>query len=41
MKILSEKFDVYSVVKPGSDLSTLTSSMKEDINTLTINYYEY
>jgi len=32
---LSEKFDVYSVVKPGSDLTTLTPSMEEDINTLT------
>jgi hypothetical protein len=36
VKTLSEKFDVYRVVKPSSDLSTLTPSMKEDIITLTI-----
>ena len=34
-KTLSEKFDIYSVVKPSSDLTTLTPSMREDINTLT------
>lgn len=32
---LSEKFDAYSIVKPGSDLTTSTQSVKEDINTLT------
>ena len=36
MKTLSEKSDVYSVVNPGSDLTTLMPSMKEDIDTLTI-----
>lgn len=32
---LSEKFDIYSVVKPGSDINTLTQSVKKDMNTLT------
>jgi len=32
---LSEKFDIYSVVKPGSDLNILTQSVKKDMNTLT------
>jgi hypothetical protein len=34
---LGEKFDVCSVVRPDSDLSTLMQSMKKDINTLTNN----
>jgi hypothetical protein len=31
---LREKFDVYSIVKPGSDLNTLTQSVKKDMHTL-------
>jgi lysophospholipase L1-like esterase len=32
---LSEKCDVFSVVKPGADLSELTQSMKNEVLTLT------
>ena len=32
---LSEKFDVYSVVKLGSDLNILMQSVKKDMDTLT------
>jgi hypothetical protein len=32
---LREKFNVYSVVKPGSDINTLMQSVKKDMNALT------
>jgi hypothetical protein len=35
MSIVQWKFDVYSAVKPGSDLITLMQSMKNYMNTLT------